>query len=184
MRNIEVDDEVFKGLQSLAEPLVDTPNDVIRRLLDLNAAPRPTSGTSRAKGTAAESRTPPVGRGRSRSKAAREVFPDSVRTRAPRGSLLPESEYEIPLLAAIDRQGGQAGHKEVVAAVGEALGSRFKPLDLEAYPGSGEVRWENRVKFVRLRLIERGLMAREAPRGQWVITEAGRNLLMERGVLR
>lgn len=180
MRNVEVDDEVFKGLQSLAEPLVDTPNDVIRRLLDLNAVPRPSSGAGRAEGTTAESRTPSAAQGRTKAKPAKRAAA-SVRARAPRGSLLPESEYELPMLAAIDRQGGQAGHKEVVAAVGEALGSRFKPLDLEAYPGSGEVRWENRVKFVRLRLIERGLMAREAPRGQWVITEAGRNLLKEQG---
>jgi hypothetical protein len=35
-RTIEVDDEVFAFLQQHCEPLVDTPNDVLRRLL-LNA---------------------------------------------------------------------------------------------------------------------------------------------------
>ncbi|MEU7222656.1 hypothetical protein [Streptomyces chrestomyceticus] len=32
-RSIEIDDEVFEFLQSRSEPLVDTPNDVLRRLL-------------------------------------------------------------------------------------------------------------------------------------------------------
>ncbi|MFE3994260.1 hypothetical protein ACFXPW_21590 [Streptomyces goshikiensis] len=33
MRPIDIDDEVFAFLQSHSEPLVDTPNDVLRRLL-------------------------------------------------------------------------------------------------------------------------------------------------------
>ncbi|MFF4864482.1 hypothetical protein ACFY3J_22635 [Streptomyces sp. NPDC001231] len=35
-RTIRVDDEVFAALQALAEPLVDTPNSVLRRLLKLD----------------------------------------------------------------------------------------------------------------------------------------------------
>lgn len=33
MRNIEIDDDIYNLLQSLAVPFVDTPNDVLRRLL-------------------------------------------------------------------------------------------------------------------------------------------------------
>ena len=33
---IRIDDEVWKELQKRAEPLVDTPNTVLRKLLDLN----------------------------------------------------------------------------------------------------------------------------------------------------
>ncbi|MEV6133140.1 hypothetical protein AB0M05_41180 [Streptomyces violaceusniger] len=40
MRTIEVDDEVFAYLQRHGEPLVDSPNDVLRRLL-LNGATPP-----------------------------------------------------------------------------------------------------------------------------------------------
>ncbi|MEV6696555.1 hypothetical protein AB0M68_05225 [Streptomyces sp. NPDC051453] len=40
MRSIEIDDEVFAFLQSRSEPLVDTPNDVLRRLF-LKDANRP-----------------------------------------------------------------------------------------------------------------------------------------------
>lgn len=35
MITIEIDDEVFNKLQSLAKPLIDTPNSVLRRVLDL-----------------------------------------------------------------------------------------------------------------------------------------------------
>lgn len=40
-RTIRVDEEVFKALQDLAEPFVDTPNSVLRKLLGL--APGPTA---------------------------------------------------------------------------------------------------------------------------------------------
>lgn len=36
MRRIEVDNEVFEKLQSLAEPFVDDPNSVLRRVLDIS----------------------------------------------------------------------------------------------------------------------------------------------------
>lgn len=38
-RVIRVDDDVFSALQERAEPLVDTPNDVLRRILELDARP-------------------------------------------------------------------------------------------------------------------------------------------------
>lgn len=37
-RTIRVDDEVFEALQKLSEPLVDTPNSTLRRLLGLCSA--------------------------------------------------------------------------------------------------------------------------------------------------
>ncbi|MFF8608431.1 hypothetical protein ACF06X_21105 [Streptomyces sp. NPDC015346] len=47
-RSIEIDDEVFAFLQSRSEPLVDTPNDVLRRLLLKDTAlPRESSGERR-----------------------------------------------------------------------------------------------------------------------------------------
>jgi len=37
-RTIRVDEEVFKALQDRAKPFVDSPNDVLRRLLGLNGS--------------------------------------------------------------------------------------------------------------------------------------------------
>ena len=39
MPKIDVDDEVYQRLQELATPFVDTENDVLRRVLQLDAAP-------------------------------------------------------------------------------------------------------------------------------------------------
>lgn len=35
-RTIRIDDDVFAALQALAEPLVDTPNSALRKLLELD----------------------------------------------------------------------------------------------------------------------------------------------------
>ncbi|WP_406422756.1 hypothetical protein OH809_09950 [Streptomyces sp. NBC_00873] len=44
-RSIEIDDEVFAFLQSQSEPLVDSPNDVLRRLL-LGSSGQPPAATA------------------------------------------------------------------------------------------------------------------------------------------
>ena len=45
---IRVDDEVFKALQDRAQPFVDSPNDVLRRLLGLNHSGRESSRRTRS----------------------------------------------------------------------------------------------------------------------------------------
>lgn len=44
-RTVRIDDEVFEALQALAEPLVDTPNSALRKLLKLDL---PASGSTPA----------------------------------------------------------------------------------------------------------------------------------------
>lgn len=99
----------------------------------------------------------------------------SKRNRAPRipaGSLLPEDKYVLPLLTALDERGGAATAREVIEAVGARLRDNFSPVDKESLP-SGVIRWQKRVQFVRLRLVEEGLFAKDSPRGVWALTAAG-----------
>lgn len=159
---IEVDQDVWEELKTRAEPFVDTPNTVIRSLLGLesnghhagtpapsgNAEPRP---TRRKKG----------GKGR-RSRG----------TRAPAGSLLAESEYELPILQILTEMGGRGPTSEIVEKVGAVVEDKLKELDKEVL-ASGEIRWRNRVQFTRLRMIEEGWLAKDSPRGTWEITAAG-----------
>lgn len=49
-RSIDVDDEVFAFLQSQSEPLVDTPNDVLRRLLLASSGQPPATTAKRRPG--------------------------------------------------------------------------------------------------------------------------------------
>lgn len=170
---IDIDDDVLDYLKSKAEPFVDTPSTVLRRVLgiDTSSTRKPAAvrdGTSSA---------PPPVRQRATQKdgkSARGKSDSPKRTRAASGTLLPEARYERPLLKALARApGGQAPYRDVVEAVGKELKDSLMPADFENLT-SGAVRWQSRLQFVRLRLIERGYLDKDAPRGIWSLTDQGR----------
>jgi hypothetical protein len=182
---IEVDDDVFGLLKGAAEPFVDTPNSVLRRLLGLNVTGQSAVTASRDRETAPRSGTTPrkragasSTRATTRRKTASKRPAAKKRTRAARGTLLPEDRYQAPLLRALVDAGGQAPYREIVDAVGRELKSELLPADFETLD-SGTVRWQSRLQFVRLRLIERGYLDRETPRGIWGITDEGRHALTD-----
>lgn len=173
---IEVDDEVYALLGSEAVPFVETtPNAVLRRLLGLGASPNgaasrttPSAPTGGVLSPAIPSSAAPAQQRPGGTRSAKK--PGS---RAMRGTLLPKSAYEMPILRALVEAGGRAPSREVVAAVGEALADQLTESDQEQLR-SGEVRWANRVHFTRLSLVEQGLLNGNAPRGTWEISDAGR----------
>jgi hypothetical protein len=148
--SIDIDNDVLEILKEHAQPFADTPNTVLRRLLGLDQVDTATGDTS----------GPRV-------------------ARAAPGTLLPEREYELPILRYLDDHGGRAPSREVVEAVGVALADRLTELDRRQLK-SGDIRWENRVAFVRLRLVERGELVEKSPRGTWEISEKGRERLRAR----
>jgi hypothetical protein len=161
---IEIDREVLDRLKEQAEPFVDTPNSVLRRLLDLapalenDASPEPLS------------RHP---RGATRADSSGSRRSGGRTTRAKAGTILPEEDYEVPILEILRDNGGRAATREVIEALGERLNGRLTDADREPL-SSGHVRWRQRAQFVRLKLIERGDMAHESPRGVWEISDQGR----------
>lgn len=165
--SVELDEDIYEYLKKQAEPFTDTPNTVLRRLLQLDDASE--ADTQRPGSNGAAPRREPGSRAKKRGGTRKS----SGRTRAPSGTLLPEQRYELPLLRALIEAGGEAPYREVLESVGRALSDEFMPADHETL-SSGSVRWHSRLQFVRLRLVERGEMDREAPRGIWRITEAGR----------
>jgi restriction system protein len=181
---IRVDKMVYERLKAQAEPFVDTPNSVLRRLLGLGPAaaegdtkvaahkvPRPSGAASR------ENRAPKT-KSVSRSPRRRPARSDALRASA--GTILPEERYELPVLQALDVAGGSASARSVLTSVAKLLEQDLTELDKELL-GSGGIRWESRVQFVRLRLIDRGLMKRHSPRGVWEISDAGRRVVASRG---
>lgn len=94
------------------------------------------------------------------------------KSRIQAGILFPEAEYVIPLLSALAERGGSAQIRDVIEAVGEKLRDQFTAADKER-TASGVVRWQNRVQFVRLRLVKEGLLASDSGRGVWSLTDAG-----------
>lgn len=147
--SIDTDDEVFEVIKRHAEPFVDTPNTVLRRLLGIDEAKAPSGPRERA--------STKVGR-------------------AAPGTLVPEREFEIPILRYLDERGGRAPSREVVEAVGESLDGKLTKLDRQPLK-SGGIRWEKRTAFVRLRLVERGELVEKSPRGTWELSDKGRERL-------
>lgn len=167
MPTIRVDSEVYRALQSQAEPFIDSPNSVLRRVLQL----RPLNGSDDDE---------PISKGQAAAPKAAAARPGAhtrrrrqKRERAPAGSLLPIERYKESILEVLVERGGAASASDVMEAVGDKLAAELTPTD-KAQIASGGIRWHKRVQFARLHLVEEGAISREAPRGVWTVTEAGR----------
>lgn len=170
---IEIDDEVMEELKRHAEPFVDTPNDVLRRLV-LN-----TEAGDRAD---VDPRGVAIARGKSLTALSRQSRAEPAkRKRTASDALLAEKAYEIPILRVLEEAGGRLPTREAVAAVGELVVADLMPLDREVME-NGRERWEMRVQFSRLRLVERDLLKKKSPRGVWEISDAGRIHLKSQAV--
>jgi len=175
MPSIEIDSEVLEQLGSQARPFIDTtPNDVLRRLLGLEAEDGATRDEQESLLTF-PGRSHNGAKPRTRVSAKRAAAGKSKR-RAPKGAILDEQAYWIPILRALDERGGDAAAREVVARVGELVDDQLTALDRETVE-TGGIRWQSRVQFARLRMKQQGLLSPESPRGIWQITEGGREHL-------
>lgn len=179
---IQVDDDVFKELQRHAVPLVDDANTVLRKILGFKdteagqAKSEDFGPAGQSSQSSAKSRSPAGAKARQRSQPRKAT--KTKTDRAPKGSLVPESAYELPLLSALDELGGSAPASTVMDRVGELLGDRLTPLDRELVD-SGKTRWRNRIQFVRLAMIRAGYMKDDSPRGIWEITRTGQTRINE-----
>jgi hypothetical protein len=165
---IRIDNEVLDKLKEQAEPFVDTPNSVLRRVLGL--APGAGSGEIRDGAPAGQ----PLRQARvaARTGSSRPRQRRSRTSRVKAGTTLSDSEFETPILEILREMGGRAPTREVVDALGERLDGRLTEADHEPL-SSGDIRWRNRAQFARLSLIEQGDMAKGSPRGVWEISEQG-----------
>ena len=170
MPTIRIDAEVYRALQGQAEPFIDTPNSVLRRVLQL----RPLKGSDDDE---------PISEGQAAAPKAATVRPGVHarrrrlrRERAPAGSLLPIERYKRSILDVLVERGGVASASDVIEAVGDKLSTELTPTD-KGQIASGGIRWHKRVQFARLHLVEEGAMTKEAPRGVWTITDAGRRVV-------
>lgn len=141
---IRVDDEVYDRLKEEAEPFVDTPNTVLRRVLGFD---KPTNGK-------------------------RDPRERIFKGRAKAGEILDRRAYDGPIIKVLARRGGSAPAREVLDQIGEILADKLTERDYEIIK-SGAVRWRNRAMWRRLRLVEAGLLRDDSPRGVWELTDAG-----------
>jgi hypothetical protein len=149
MPTIRIDNEVYEGLKKLAEPLVDTPSAVIRRLLE------------------------------ERGIVKRRPLPRKKRVSAPepeRRVKVPQAVYEKHLLVTLlEDFNGRGDKKSVTLAVVERMMKRklIGAADLD-FVSTGETKAENKIAWGRNLLKNRGLIRRDSPRGHWELTPEGR----------
>lgn len=152
MPTIRIEEDVLEGLKKLAEPFVDTPSSVIRRLLEEKGLI--------AKAPEASPRTTGV-----------QKLPASSAL-----ELTPQSVYEQFLLVTLeDEFNGRGDKRSVTQAVLERMSKRgmISTADLELV-STGETKAENTISWGRNALKERGHLLRSAPRGIWELTAEGR----------
>src|SRR3954466_10723873 len=148
MPTIRLDDEIYDALKKLAEPFVDTPNSVIRRLLEQH-------------GHVAKKKAPAAPL---RAKTAPDLEPT------------PQAVYEDFLLKILDEQFKGSGEKRAVThAIVEKMQKQklLRAADREGV-ATGETRAENRVAWGRNALKGRGILNRTSRRGIWELTPEGK----------
>ena len=148
MPTIRVSPDVFAGLQKLAEPLVDTPSTVIRRLLE-------------KEGVLGPGAPPPPAAG-APSKAG--------------SGLTPQAVFEAYLLQVLLKEFDGRAHKRDAthAVVKRMLKDGHIGAAEQELVATGETKAENMIVWARNALKDRGWISRLAPRGIWELTDAGR----------
>lgn len=102
-------------------------------------------------------------------------FPGPVANRTIGGNSTPRSAFRLPILKALIEKGGAASIQEVLLSVKEQIGSDFTLADYETYPSTpNQKRWQVNARLARADMIQDGLLKGDSRRGQWEVTEAGR----------
>ena len=133
MPTIRVDDDVFRAHQAKAQPFVDTPNSVLRRLLGFDdSGPRPSGPVTR-----------------------------KVTTRVPRGTSIPQYEFRRPILVALAELQGRAPSREVLNTVRARIQDRLTDVDRSRVP-SGEIRWLKKANWEAYKMQRDGLVVKDS----------------------
>lgn len=174
-REFPISDEAWNAWKDAAEPF-ELPNDVLVRVLGVRRKAEGAAGTVPTGLSVVEAKSRTAGSIRTPRRSQKS---GSKRSRVASELLLPESEYELPILQALSETGGRRPTSEVVEQVGRVLSGRLTVADREPLRDEGPPRWRNRVQFARLRLVKAGLMKSDSPRGVWEISMAGEERLKE-----
>jgi hypothetical protein len=152
MPTIRIDKDVWKALQELATPFVDTPNDVLRRVFQLDkvAASAPTQVSER------EGKVSMIG-------------------------ATPQSAYRLPIVQSLREMHDKGLAADVLKAIYKKLESKLKPADLEPMENTGEPRWRLQARFERKNMALDGLLKPDSPRGLWELTEKGKKYVDQLG---
>ncbi len=87
-----------------------------------------------------------------------------------------KEDFYLPILSALVDLGGQARAEDVLDQLQATMA--FSRIDLKSRPDGAPTRWMHTAHRARHDLVhEKGFLSSSAPRGVWVITDAGRQYL-------
>lgn len=146
MPTIRIDQEVFQGLQKLAQPFVDSPNLVIRRMLVERGLLPPT-----------------VDDARSPRRSPHALTPQAV-----------YEKYLLVVLAR--QFDGRGHKRDVTHAIVKRMmkDGHIGAADQELV-STGETKAENTITWARNALKQRGYLSRATQRGIWELTPEGQS---------
>jgi len=91
----------------------------------------------------------------------------------------PEEKFILPILEALIELGGEAYTKDVLERVHAKMKNILNIYDYEELSSNNQKRWEIAARWAKHKMVEEGLLDRNAPRGVWRITERGRKFYQE-----
>jgi len=176
---IRISAEVYERLQAHAQPFVDTPSDVIERILDQYEQRLDDYHAGEAQGEEVSemntiSATPTETRRRSRS-AVRLI-------RRTRSGALSEASIQKVLLVSLLNHNGRARTANAVSTVRQLLNqlNLLSSADLEISSEQNDwERWETNTRFARKHLVDEGLLKSDSRHGWWELTEKGTQQAIE-----
>ena len=153
---IRITDATWDRLKRWAEPLEDSPEDAVRKVL-----------------AAAEEHLkchqPRLSRQENR---VTEKLPRKS-SRLRQGLKTPNRTYRRPILETLDELGGRAYADDVLKVVEEKVKPLLNEFDLQKLSSGMDIRWRNAAQWVRWTLVKEGLLKSDSPRGVWELSDKG-----------
>lgn len=179
MPTIDLTDHTWQRLQKFAIPLEDTPESVIRRLLDSHEERNKGDSSLRGviqgtpvqpdEGGAAIISLPTILPYRGERTGEQST---SRKTRLKRGVKTNQTEFRHPILEVLCSMGGRARNTAVLDEVEVRMRHLLRPEDLEPLR-DGQIRWRNSAAWERNVLVKDGLLKSDSGHGIWELSEMG-----------
>ena len=153
---IRITDATWDRLKRWAEPLEDSPEDAVRKVLE-----------------AAEEHLK-CGQPRLSRQENIVIERSNIRgSRLRKGLKTPNQTYRRPILEALEELGGRAYADDVLKIVEEKVNPFLNEFDLQKLSSGMDIRWRNAAQWVRWRLVKEGLLKPDSPRGVWELSDKG-----------
>ncbi len=176
---VRISDATWERLQAWAVPLEDTPDDAVRKVLDIAEAHRNYSSPDHLPHSSLDSRlhTDPDPADEHRKSLAQDTakVANTVKgSRLPKGTKVPNKAYEFPILETLYELEGRGRMNAVLEGVERKMRHLFTDVDYQTLSSGGDMRWRNTAQWARNTLVhQRGLLKKDSRQGIWELTERG-----------